>query len=81
MRPDLDPRMAQMLVLGALNWTAEWWDPRRASVDAIVSDAQTLIRGAPKTQCARGTETSVSHQMRPRRPAGELADLFDSMLN
>ena len=43
-RPDLDPRMAQLLSLGALNWTAEWFDPRRASVEAIVANAQSLVR-------------------------------------
>lgn len=43
-RPDLDPRMAQLLTLGALNWTAEWWDPRRGSVEAVVRNAQTLVR-------------------------------------
>src|SRR5215211_4791657 len=41
LRPDLDPRMAQLLVLGALNWTAEWWDPRRGSLEAIVENAQS----------------------------------------
>jgi TetR/AcrR family transcriptional regulator, cholesterol catabolism regulator len=43
-RGDLDPRMAQLLSLGALNWTAEWFDPRRASVEAIVKNAQSLVR-------------------------------------
>lgn len=43
-RPDLDIRMAQFLALGALNWTAEWWDPRRGSVEAVVKNAQTLVR-------------------------------------
>jgi AcrR family transcriptional regulator len=43
-RPDLDARLAQLLVLGALNWAAEWWDPRRGSVDAIVKTAQSLVR-------------------------------------
>jgi AcrR family transcriptional regulator len=43
-RNDLDPRMAQLLALGALNWTAEWWDPRRSSVDAIVKNAQSIVR-------------------------------------
>lgn len=46
LRTDLDPRISQMLVMGALNWTAEWWDPRRTPVDAIVSAAQKLIRSA-----------------------------------
>jgi TetR/AcrR family transcriptional regulator, cholesterol catabolism regulator len=44
LRPDLEPRVSQLLVLGALNWTAEWWDPRRGSVDAIVKNAQSIVR-------------------------------------
>jgi AcrR family transcriptional regulator len=43
-RADLDPRMARLLVMGALNWAAEWWDPCRGSVDAIVFNAQVVIR-------------------------------------
>jgi AcrR family transcriptional regulator len=44
LRAELDPYIAQMLVLGALNWTVEWWDSRRGSVAAVVADAQTLVR-------------------------------------
>ena len=43
-RADLDPRHAHLLVLGALNWAAEWRDPRRDPVDAIVLNAQSLVR-------------------------------------
>ncbi|MGW5229871.1 TetR/AcrR family transcriptional regulator [Nocardia niigatensis] len=42
--PELDPRVARMLVLGALNWAAEWWNPRRGSLDTVVRTAQTMIR-------------------------------------
>jgi hypothetical protein len=42
--------MAQMLVLGALNWTVEWWDPRRGSVDAVVANAQSMVRYGIATQ-------------------------------
>jgi TetR/AcrR family transcriptional regulator, cholesterol catabolism regulator len=45
-RGDLDARLSQLLVLGALNWAAEWWDPRRSSLNAIVANAQTMVRGA-----------------------------------
>jgi AcrR family transcriptional regulator len=45
LRADLDPRLARLLVMGALNWAVEWWDPKRASVEAIVANAQTMIRG------------------------------------
>jgi TetR/AcrR family transcriptional regulator, cholesterol catabolism regulator len=43
-RTDLDPRYAQLLVLGALNWAAEWRDPHRDAVDGIVVNAQSLVR-------------------------------------
>ena len=41
---DLDPMAARMLVLGALNWAAEWWNPRRGSLDGVVRTAQSLVR-------------------------------------
>jgi TetR/AcrR family transcriptional regulator, cholesterol catabolism regulator len=44
LRGDLDARLAQLLVIGALNWSVEWFDPRRSSVDTIVSNAQVLVR-------------------------------------
>ncbi len=43
-REDLDLYIAQMLVFGALNWTAEWWNPRRGSVDTVVAMAQSFVR-------------------------------------
>lgn len=44
LRPELDLYIAQMLVLGALNWAVEWWNPRRGSVEAVVRNAQSIIR-------------------------------------
>jgi AcrR family transcriptional regulator len=44
LRSDLDARLAQLLVIGALNWSVEWFDPRRSSVDTVVSNAQVLVR-------------------------------------
>src|ERR1700739_1548814 len=44
LRADLDLYVAQMLVLGALNWAVEWWDPRRGSLDSVVSNAQSFVR-------------------------------------
>ena len=43
LRPELDPYIAQMLVLGALNWAVEWWNPRRGSLEAVVASAQSFI--------------------------------------
>ena len=44
LRADLDLYIAQMLVLGALNWAVEWWDARRGSLEAVVTNAQSFIR-------------------------------------
>jgi TetR/AcrR family transcriptional regulator, cholesterol catabolism regulator len=54
LRDDLDARLAQLLVIGALNWCAEWFDPRRSSVDAVVSNAQVLVRNG--LSAARSTK-------------------------
>jgi AcrR family transcriptional regulator len=45
-RDDVDTRTARLLVMGALNWAAEWWDPGRDSVETVVSTAQALVRSA-----------------------------------
>ncbi|MBF7807099.1 TetR/AcrR family transcriptional regulator, partial [Klebsiella quasipneumoniae] len=44
LRPELDLYIGQMLILGALNWAVEWWNPRRGSVEAVVANAQSIIR-------------------------------------
>ncbi|NKQ54206.1 TetR/AcrR family transcriptional regulator [Amycolatopsis sp. K13G38] len=43
-RPGLDLRAARMLVMGALNWAPEWWDPRQGSLPALIGTAQSLVR-------------------------------------
>ncbi len=42
--PDLDPRAARMLIIGALNWAPEWWDPARGALADTVATAQLLVR-------------------------------------
>ncbi|MEW2479060.1 TetR/AcrR family transcriptional regulator [Mycolicibacterium peregrinum] len=44
LNPELDAKTAQLLVLGALNWAAEWFDSRKFTVDAVVRNAQILVR-------------------------------------
>jgi TetR/AcrR family transcriptional regulator, cholesterol catabolism regulator len=56
-----------MLVLGALNWAAEWWNPRRGSLEVVVRTAQSLVRhglSAPQPAAAAGAG------FRPRRRPG-----------
>jgi AcrR family transcriptional regulator len=43
LRADVDPAVGRMMVLGALNWAAEWWDPDRGPIDEVISTAQSMI--------------------------------------
>lgn len=61
LRPGLDPVTARMMVLGALNWSAEWWNPRRGSLDIVVRTAQSLVRhglAAPDARAATARRRS-----------------------
>lgn len=44
MNPALDPAAARMLVMGALNWTPEWWNPSRGSLTRTIATAQLMVR-------------------------------------
>ncbi len=44
LRPELDIRAARMLVIGALNWAAEWWDPTSGRLEDVIATAQSLVR-------------------------------------
>jgi TetR/AcrR family transcriptional regulator, cholesterol catabolism regulator len=74
LRPDLDPMAARMMVIGALNWAAEWWNPRRGSIDVVVRTAQSLVRHGLGTGVADRESQPVTGARpgplaRPRRPA------------
>ena len=75
LRSDLDPMAARMMVLGALNWAAEWWNPRRGSLDTVVRTAQSLVRhGLGPRPSGGGAESGLpgSAARKPRsrrRPA------------
>jgi AcrR family transcriptional regulator len=44
LRADLDLRTAQLLVIGALNWTPEWWADSRVPLETLVATARELTR-------------------------------------
>jgi len=44
LRDGLDLRVARMLVMGALNWTPEWWNPHQGSLTGVIRTAQSLVR-------------------------------------
>ena len=39
----LDAGVSLMVVLGALNGSAEWWDPSRGSLEGVIATAQRLV--------------------------------------
>ncbi|MFD5257376.1 TetR/AcrR family transcriptional regulator [Streptomyces bobili] len=70
LRADLEPRVSRMLVLGALNWAAEWWNPRQGSLDVVVRTAKSLVRhglGAPAVQEPGGAQPQPSAKGRGKR--------------
>ncbi|HXZ75629.1 MAG TPA: TetR/AcrR family transcriptional regulator [Streptosporangiaceae bacterium] len=75
LRTDLDPVAARMMVLGALNWAAEWWNPRRGSIEVVVRTAQSLVRhglaagaGGREDQAVSGTRfRPLARRHRPAR--------------
>jgi AcrR family transcriptional regulator len=42
-RADVDPAVARMIVLGALNWAAEWWNPERGPLDEVIATTQSMV--------------------------------------
>ena len=69
LRPDMDRRAARMLILGALNWAAEWWNPRRGSLELVVRTAQSLVRhGLGPQQAADDTKVTGSPGFGVRKP-------------
>jgi TetR/AcrR family transcriptional regulator, cholesterol catabolism regulator len=43
LRSDVEPSIGRMLILGALNWSVEWWDPQRGSLDDVIAVAQSMV--------------------------------------
>jgi AcrR family transcriptional regulator len=66
-RQEIDPRAARMLVLGALNWASEWWNPRRGSLDTAVRTARTIVRNGLAMADASDTgQRTPQRRARPR---------------
>lgn len=65
-RGDIDLFTARMLVLGALNWTAEWYRPKRGrSAEAIANDAVALLLDGLRTQKKPRSSRAAGRELRP----------------
>ncbi|MFI7669594.1 TetR/AcrR family transcriptional regulator [Nocardia sp. NPDC049526] len=66
-RSELDLHVTQMLIMGSLNWAAEWWTPRRGSLETVIRTAQSLIRTGIATADTSGESTSAPRRRRAPR--------------
>lgn len=67
-RRDLDLHVTQMLIMGSLNWAAEWWTPRRGSLESVIRTAQSVIRaGIATTEAAKEAEAPPRRKRAPRK--------------
>lgn len=44
LKPGLNLYAAQGLIIGALSWSNEWWNPERGTLQPLVRNAQALVR-------------------------------------
>ncbi len=44
LRPDVDISVSRLLLLGAMNWAAEWWNPKHRTLDDLVRATQDMVR-------------------------------------
>lgn len=72
-RRELDLHITQMLIMGSLNWAAEWWTPRRGSLETVIQNAQTLIRNGIATPDAAGTTPVAARRRAPRKATARTA--------
>lgn len=59
--PSLDPHATRMLILGALNWTMDWWSAARAPLAELLDVAEIFIGNALRAGAAPGADA-----VRPR---------------
>ena len=44
LRPGLDINVSRLLLLGSMNWAAEWWNPHTRSLTDLVQASQDMVR-------------------------------------
>lgn len=49
-RADLDASTFRMLLLGAMNWVVEWFDPSARTLDEVIAVAQDMVRRTVTTR-------------------------------
>lgn len=70
-KPGTDLRVVRLLLLGAMNWSVEWHQPRRGadSVGAIAQSLTAMVLGGVFTECS--PDGAVSAQKQERSKTGK----------
>jgi len=61
-RNGIDLGVARLLVIGALNWAAEWWNPRRGSLTTVVATAQSMVRAGLSPPPEEGVDNATGRR-------------------
>ncbi|HEY5856472.1 MAG TPA: TetR/AcrR family transcriptional regulator [Aldersonia sp.] len=65
--PAVDPGVARMLIIGAMNWAVEWWRPERGSIELLIETTQhMLVAGFATPGAAKPAARSAVHKTRRR---------------
>lgn len=43
LRPDIDITVTRLLIIGAMNWATEWWNPESRTLEELVQATQDLV--------------------------------------
>lgn len=43
LRPNADTTLARLFILGALNWTAEWFNPKGRSIEEVAEEFSSIV--------------------------------------
>lgn len=71
-KPGTDLRVVRLLLLGAMNWSVEWHQPRRGadSVGAIAQSLTAMVLGGVFTECSPDGVVSAQKQERSKTGKG-----------
>nr|WP_274390112.1 TetR/AcrR family transcriptional regulator [Azospirillum doebereinerae] len=66
-RADLDPHVLALLLFGAMNWTLEWFNPGRHTIEAIASDLTKLLLSGNITGQVPGAPEKAARKAAPKK--------------
>lgn len=59
LRPNADTTLARLFILGALNWTAEWFNPKGRSIEEVAEEFSSIVCDGLFDQRVAGAEPAM----------------------